>query len=127
MQILFQRGFIVHYQSMDKDTNAYDFTKQAFYDGRIQAPAHPKAQREMVTLEIDTKKGIIDHPPHGSKDVSDSMAGVVHGLTILREIWLRHGVPLSQVPLKIAARKEPGAATKIKKGAGVDFESMVDA
>lgn len=127
MQILYQKGFIVHYQSMDKDTDAYDFTKQAFYDGRVQAPAHPKAQREMITLEIDTKKGIIDHPPHGSKDVSDSMAGVVYGLTILREIWLRHGVPMQQVPLAIQQKKEPAPATKIKKGAGVDFEGMVNA
>lgn len=126
MQILYQKGFIVHYQSMDKDTDAYDFTKQAFYDARVQAPEHPKAQGEMVSLEIDTKKGIIDHPPHGSKDVSDSMAGVVYGLTILREIWLRYGVPMHQVPLAVQHRKEPEQATKIKKGAGMDFEEMVD-
>jgi len=77
---------------------AYDLTKQAFYDGRIRAPAHPKAQKEMITLEIDTKKNRIDHPPQGSKDVSDSMAGVALGLTMRREIWLRHKVPTQRIP-----------------------------
>jgi hypothetical protein len=126
MQMLYQRGFVVHYQSMDKDTEAYDFTKQAFYDGRVEAPAHAKAQREMITLEIDTKKRIIDHPPHGSKDVSDSMAGVIRGLTILREIWVRHGIPMQMVPPSIARKADQKSATKIKKGGGVDFEDMVD-
>ena len=33
-------------------------------------------QKELGTLEFDAKKHKIDHQPHGSKDVSDSMAGV---------------------------------------------------
>ena len=71
MQIMHQQGFMVGYQSMDIDTMAYDVTKQAFYDGRILAPLHAKARKEMITLEIDTKKNKIDHPPQGSKDVSE--------------------------------------------------------
>ena len=98
MQIMHQQGFMVGYQSMDIDTNAYDVTKAAFYDGRIIAPAHAKAQKEMITLEIDNKKHKIDHPPQGSKDVSDSMAGVVYGLTMRRELWVRHGIPTRLIP-----------------------------
>ena len=84
-------GFVVGYQSMDTDTAAYDMTKQAFYDERILAPAHAKAQKEMCTLEYNAKHQKVDHPPNGSKDDSDAMAGVVFGLTMRREIWLRHG------------------------------------
>ena len=101
MQILLTKGFTVGYRSMDTDMLAYDITKQAFYDGRISAPAHGKAMREMVSLEIDTKKRRIDHPPRGSKDVSDAMAGVVCGLTRQREIWHRHNVPLHRMPPSI--------------------------
>jgi hypothetical protein len=101
-QILRKMGFVVGYQSVDTDTLAYDATKQAFYDGRIRAPKHAKALKEMCTLEFDAKHLKIDHPPQGSKDVSDAMAGVVWGLTDRREIWLRHGVPLSHIPPSLA-------------------------
>ena len=106
MQIMHQNGFIVGYQSMDIDTEAYDVTKQAFYDDRIRAPAHAKAQKEMITLEMDTKKNKIDHPPQGSKDVSDAMAGVVFGLTMRREIWLRHQIPLQRIPASLSAKAQ---------------------
>lgn len=98
MQILYQQGFIVGYQSMDADTRAYDCLKQGLYDYRIQAPHHPKAQKEITTLEIDVKKGKVDHPPNGSKDVSDAVAGVALGLTLRRELWARHNVPANKRP-----------------------------
>jgi len=101
-QILAQNGFVTGYQSMDTDTLAYDLIKQAFYDDRIIAPAHDKALREMCTLEFDAKHQRIDHPPQGSKDVSDSMAGVAIGLTMQRVIWHRHFVSLSHIPASLA-------------------------
>jgi hypothetical protein len=106
-QLLAQQGFITGYQSMDKDTYAYDVTKQAFSDLRIKAPAHPKAHREMITLEIDTKKRKIDHPPHSSKDISDAMAGVVLGLSQRREIWNAFGIPTHRFPASLLGAK-PG-------------------
>ena len=111
MQIMHQQGFMTGYQSMDSTTHAYDVTKQAFYDERIRAPAHAKGQREMVTLEFDAKANKIDHPPHGSKDVSDSMAGVVLGLTMRREIWVRHKVPLQRLPRSVVETRTPHKAS----------------
>lgn len=93
MQILSRQGFMVGYQSMDTSMDAYEVMKSAFYDKRVNAPHNPKAQKEIVTLEIDTKKRKIDHPPQGSKDVADAMAGVAIGLTNRRELWVRHKVP----------------------------------
>ena len=105
MQLLHTAGFITGIRSMDVDTLAYDITKQAFYDGRVRAPAHPKAMKELTRLEIDTKKQKIDHPPAGSKDVADSIAGVVCGLTRAREIWIRHKIPLHRIPTAVMAPK----------------------
>jgi hypothetical protein len=110
MQIMHQQGFMTGYQSMDIDTYAYDVSKQAFYDDRVRAPAHPKAQREMITLEIDPKKNKIDHPPNGSKDVSDAMAGVIFGLTMRREVWVSHQVPTHRIPQSLFDAKPTGAA-----------------
>ncbi len=54
------------------------------------------------------------------------MAGVIRGLTILREIWIRHGIPMQQVPTRIANKAAQKSATKIEKGGGADFEDMID-
>ena len=43
-----QKGFVTGYQSMDTDIDAYELTKQAFYDGRILAPKHLKALKELL-------------------------------------------------------------------------------
>ena len=98
LQVLYRNGFITGHLSMDVNTFAYDVMKSAFYDDRIRAPEHAKALHELTTLEFDPKANKIDHTPFGSKDISDSIAGVVCGLTMRREIWVRHRVPTWRAP-----------------------------
>jgi hypothetical protein len=114
MQIMRGKGFSTGYMSMDTDTHAYDFLKQAFYDGRIIAPTHQKALHECITLEFDAKKNKIDHPPHSSKDVADSMAGVALGLAKRIEVWQKHRVPLSCVPQAIYELVRNGGKNSIE-------------
>jgi len=107
IQILRQKGFICDLQSIDTDTMPYEVTKTAFYDQRISAPQHARALMEMIRLERDPLKGTIDHPPHGSKDCADAVAGVVYGLTMRRDIWLRHKIPLAEVPPSLRGKVKP--------------------
>lgn len=98
-QILFQKGFTVGHVSVDTDMAPYDVTKQALYDHRVFAPSHAKVQTELTRLERDWKKGKVDHPPKaqgGSKDIADALAACVYSLSMRREIWAHHGVPLAQ-------------------------------
>lgn len=95
-QILTSQGFTTGYQSMDKTNVPYEVLKQALYDDRVIAPKHDKLYRELVTLEIDLKKGKVDHPATSSKDVADAAAGVAFGLSMRREIWAQYGVPIVQ-------------------------------
>jgi hypothetical protein len=106
IQLLRQKGFTTGTYSMDTTSIPYDFTKSAFYDGRIKAPVHDKALSEMMRLERNPQSGLIDHPPNFSKDCSDAVAGVVFGLTNRREIWVRHGVPMRDIFQKIADKVE---------------------
>lgn len=94
IQIMRQKGFITGTQSIDKTVMPYELTKRALYDRRIYAPEHAKALHEINSLEWDTKKGKIDHLPQYSKDVSDSIAGVVYGLTMRKEVWLSYGIDI---------------------------------
>ena len=94
IQILRSKGFITGVQSIDKTYLPYDMLKTALYDGRVVAPTHEKVVMELTSLEVEVKaqKVKIDHPLGKSKDVADSLAGVVYGLTTRRETWTTHGV-----------------------------------
>jgi hypothetical protein len=113
MQLLKQSGLSIGYQSIDLNTMPYDFVKNALYDDRLSFPAHPKCQKELAALEKDTKKNKIDHPANGSKDVSDSLAGVVYGLTMRREIWAQFGVQAVQLPSAIKQMMNKEKADKL--------------
>lgn len=120
LQILARLGFKTGYQSVDTDTTPYEIAKLAFYDGRVLTPEHDLAKREWTRLERDTAKNKINHPAKGSKDVSDAMAGVIYGLTMRREIWTSHGIPLSMVPRSLLTAKNPnhkGSVTDTEKRA----------
>lgn len=97
-QILASQGFVTGIRSVDTETLPYDMMKSALVDQRVKAPAHQKAMTEMVQLERNMITNKIDHPPHGSKDCADAMAGVLHGLTMRTEIWLQHGIPPGMIP-----------------------------
>jgi hypothetical protein len=113
-QLLRQAGFIVGDQSIDVTSKPYDFTKGAIYTGRVKAPTHPKCQIEMLSLEKDTKTGKIDHPATGSKDCSDSLAGVVYGLTMRREIWGMYKIPLIRIPDGIQLKEDAESDKMLK-------------
>ena len=99
IQLLHNQGFKTGNISLDKDRRGYDFTKSAIYDGRLQLPPHKVCRKELIDLEdLRENKGKIDHPPKGSKDCSDALAGVVLGLTTRREIYFKHGISMSRVP-----------------------------
>lgn len=101
IQILRGKGYECGLISMDKDTSGYDLLKQAVYDGRMWIPTDPFAKMEMVSLERDLEKGKIDHPPGGTKDVADALAGVVRGLSGRTILWAEHGISLRQIPASI--------------------------
>ncbi len=52
----------------------------------------------------------MDHPPHGSKDLADALAGVVYGLTMRCEVWWQHEVN----PFEVA----PGLVDSVKSRDG---------
>jgi hypothetical protein len=102
-QVLRQQGFVTGELSMDKSTLAYEALKTACYDHRVNAPPHESCDQELIALEVDPKTGKIDHPPLGSKDVADSMAGCVLGLTMRREIWQFYEIDIIKMPASLKA------------------------
>ena len=77
IQILKSEGFSAENLSVDKDSAPYESVKEAIYDGRLLCYDHPRLAMQLATVRKDDKAGKIDHPPHGQKDISDSLAGAV--------------------------------------------------
>ncbi len=113
LQLLAQQRFITGYSSMDTDTLGYDILRQALYDRRVAAPQHELAQQEVTRLEFNSKDNKVDHPPRGSKDVADGMAGVAKGLTMRLEVWHMHGVSSRNAKRAVTS---PGTAPEVKTG-----------
>lgn len=99
-QQLQKRRFEFEYVSMDKATTPYEDLREAIYEDRIDFPPYITylhkgalerveiAVQELLDLTHDGKK--VDHPPEGSKDVADAMAGVTY--TLIGERTYRRGI-----------------------------------
>jgi hypothetical protein len=86
--------------SVDRSRMPYEDTREAIYENRLAFPPYMTYLRsgdskpvEIVVQELtevsDTGKKI-DHPPQGSKDVADAIAGVV--FTLMGDRSFRRGV-----------------------------------
>lgn len=63
--------------SVDRTTEPYDYLRRTFYEDRIFLPHSEALHQELMRLEFDKRKGKVDHPPRGSKDISDAVAASV--------------------------------------------------
>lgn len=90
MQQLRKKKYRVDYLSVDKSTLPYEDLREAIYERRLDFPPYKTyvksgddrlvevALQELMELTDTGRK--IDHPPGGSKDLADAMAGVTNVL-----------------------------------------------
>lgn len=100
MQQLRKRKYSVEYLSVDRSTLPYEDLREAIYEERLEFPPYQTflkkgddrkveiAIQELQQLQDTGKK--IDHPAGGSKDVSDTLAGVCS--TLMGDRRYRRGV-----------------------------------
>lgn len=104
-QMLRKIGILSREISMDTTTEPYDTLKDAIYSDRFDCQDHELLKVELAGLEINSKKGKVDHNPHGSKDVSDAVAGAVFSASQNRTVRAATGVS-----------KPDGESARIDKG-----------
>jgi hypothetical protein len=100
IQQLQKRRYQAEKISVDRSTLPYEDLREAIYEQRIEFPPYKTvlgyendqiveiAIQELIALQDTGKK--VDHPPDGSKDVADAMAGVCY--TLLGNRNFRKGV-----------------------------------
>ena len=86
IQTLKQQGYNAELLSVDLDTEPYEELKNALYEDRVLFYEYQPLIEELKTLQKNIvgttrKRPKVDHPPNGSKDVADSLAGLIHTLT----------------------------------------------
>ena len=87
--------------SVDRSPDAYIETKFAIKEERVYLARHNVLLDEMPSLDQDNTTGKIDHPEGGSKDLSDSVAGVVFSLSSKKASYRKQGIP-RVLPLNVA-------------------------
>jgi hypothetical protein len=92
-QQLRRHGVHAEILSLDTSMDGYNALKSAIYENRISYYNYPTLIQELRSLEYDRTKGKVDHQKHTTKDLSDSLAGVVWGLTkrAARLPWVSEG------------------------------------
>jgi hypothetical protein len=106
LQQLRKKKYMADYLSVDRSTLPYEDLRDAIYERRVEFPPYIThlrlgdadrieiAVKELMELQYTGKK--IDHPPQGSKDVADAMAGVVN--TLMGDRTYRKGVSSLKTP-----------------------------
>jgi hypothetical protein len=69
--------------SPSNPTEAYESLRCSVVESRIKFPHDETVIDELLALELDRKKMRVDHPPQGSKDSADALAGVTFQLSRL--------------------------------------------
>lgn len=83
LQQLQQKGYTAELVSVDTSMEPYEVLKTALYENRLHVYEYPVLIRELQQLERDSVRRKVDHPPKGSKDCADALAGVCY--TLLRD------------------------------------------
>lgn len=78
--------------SLDKTPEPYLLTRQLILDGCCEGVESDLACSELRDLVWVSQKAKVDHPPDGTKDLADTIAGCCYGLASKRATWVRWGV-----------------------------------
>lgn len=132
IQALIRAGIDADELSVDRTMGPYNAFKEALLEDRIDIYSYKPLIEEVSSLEHDTSKDKVDHPPGGSKDVSDSMAAVCFHCTESEPSSvgeISYGISESPSPLEGAVprhvQKARSQAKKKGRRAGVD--DVIDA
>lgn len=76
VQILQKNAINAYVMSVDRNDEAYLHLKQLILEQRANYYDYERFMREITRVQRDLNREKVDHPPGGSKDVSDGAAGV---------------------------------------------------
>lgn len=97
--------------STDRTPEPYTEVKFAIKEGRVYIARHEVLLEEMPLLDQDNTTGKVDHPEDGSKDLSDSLAGVTFSLSQKKASYRITHMP-KVLPLNVAIPRKKAVVTR---------------
>lgn len=91
LQIWKKAGVFAKEVSVDRKMEAYEYFRSAIYEDRVALCESDLLLEEIVMLEHNVEKEKVDHPPKGSKDVSDAVCGAIYNASQARYNRTRAG------------------------------------
>ena len=98
LQEFSRHGYNVGLLSVDRTLAPYEFFKDTLADSRIHLPKSAVLSKEARTVQLDLRKGKVDHTPRGSKDVLDAVVGVTYALSKSIALQIEHDVADRMAP-----------------------------
>ena len=82
--------------SVDRNMEPYEYFRHALYQDRVAMCHNDILLEELVMLEHNKEAnkdrgGKVDHPPKGSKDIADAVAGAIYNCSQQRAYWSKTG------------------------------------
>jgi hypothetical protein len=108
-------------------TACYESLRIAVVEGRVRFPNDPVVVSELLALEHDHRRNRIDHPPSGSKDSSDALAGAVYQLSRIPAWQLTDRVPDAAYAAAVAHAPLGGQITSIPRAVDVGAMDLIRA
>jgi hypothetical protein len=124
IQAFNRMGIDAEHLSVDRPMDAYNAMKEAILEDRLVLYEYEPFLEEAIRLEVNEAKQKVDHPPKGSKDVTDAVAGVVFHCTLAKV----GGAGTAEADINYGTSNDPGqwAPSSWEHIAGPDAEPTVD-
>ncbi len=91
--------------SMDRTSMAFDHFRTALYQDRVDFVASDMLRDEMNELEYNAQRDKVDHPPKGSKDLADAVAGALQNAVMSRGVR-REGAYVDSSGERVRVRRQ---------------------
>ncbi len=101
----------------DRTSEVYTELRTALYQDRIDLSGNPILHEELLELEFNAEKDKVDHPPKGSKDISDAVAGACYAAQNSRSVRGWVGV-VDRQGVRVKVRRKLGRKSGLNRPQG---------
>ncbi len=117
LQQLESKGYQAERVSVDTSLDPYDNLKMALYEDRLIMYEYEPLLEELRQIQKDLIKRKVDHPPDGSKDCADALAGCLYTLSMNR-----HSQPMPIV--RVSASEDSAWMPEMSTGSSSGVQSQ---